>query len=101
MFTFYILVLESDKMTEIFEPFDGGLRISNVGILFNIYREERKSLDDRIQYEEFLKENYPKDYENFLIFKSKVKNKTPNIKELIFNWLDGKSDIPNLELFLV
>ena len=34
-------------------------------------------------------------------FKTKVKNQTPNIKDLIFSWLDGKTEIPDLELFLV
>lgn len=28
-------------MTEILEPFDGGLKTGNVGILFNLYRHER------------------------------------------------------------
>ena len=88
-------------MSEILESFDGELRTSNVGILFNIYREEKKAMNDRIQYENFLKSNYPKEYDNFLEFKSKVKNKTPNIKDLIFSWLDGKTEIPDLELFLV
>lgn len=88
-------------MSEILETFDGGLKTSNVGILFNIYREEKKSTEDRIKYENFLKKNYPKEYDNFLDFKVKVKAKTPNIKELIFAWLEGKSQIPDLELFLV
>ena len=88
-------------MTEILEPFDGGLKTSNVGILFNLYREEKKSLEDRIEYEKFLKENYPSEYDSFLEFKNKVQQKTPNIKELIFQWLDGKSEIPSLELFLI
>ena len=88
-------------MSEILEPFDSGLKTGNITILFNIYRHERISYDNRIRYENFLKNNYPKEYENFLEFKVKVKNKTPNIKELIFQWLDGKRDIPDLELFLV
>lgn len=88
-------------MSKILEPFDSGLRTGNITILFNIYRHERISYDNRIRYENFLKNNYPKEYENFLEFKIKVKNKTPNIKELIFQWLDGKRDIPDLELFLV
>ena len=88
-------------MTEILEPFDGGLRIANVGILFDLYRHERKSHEDRIEYEKYLRENYPIEYDDFLEYKSKVKSKTPNIKELIFKWLDGKTDIPDLELFLV
>jgi len=49
----------------------------------------------------FLKKNYPKEYDNFLKFKAKVKNKTPNIKDLIFQWLEGKKDIPKFELFMV
>lgn len=88
-------------MSKILEPFDSGLRTGNITILFNIYRHERISYDNRIRYENFLKNNYPKEYENFLEFKVKVKNKTPNIKELIFQWLDGNRDIPDLELFLV
>ena len=88
-------------MSKILEPFDSGLRTGNITILFNIYRHERISYDNRIRYENFFKNNYPKEYENFLEFKVKVKNKTPNIKELIFQWLDGKRDIPDLELFLV
>lgn len=88
-------------MKENLEPFDGGLRTANVGILFNLYRHEKQSYEDRIEYEKFLKENYPNEYDDFLNYKSKVKSKTPNIKELIFKWLDGKTDIPDLELFLV
>ena len=80
-------------MSEILEPFDSGLKTGNITILFNIYRHERISYQNRIRYENFLKNNYPKEYDNFLEFKIKVKNKTPNIKELIFQWLDGKRDI--------
>ena len=50
---------------------------------------------------EKIKSFSPEDFEDFLKFKEKVKNKTPNIKELIFQWLDGKSDIPDFELFIV
>ena len=88
-------------MSEILEPFDSGLKTSNITILFNIYRHERRSYEDRIKYEKYLEENYSKEYKSFLEFKAKVKNKTPNIKQLIFKWLDGKSEIPDLELFLV
>lgn len=88
-------------MSEILEPFDSGLKTGNITILFNIYRHERISYENRIEYENFLKKNYPKEYDNFLKFKSKVKDKTPNIKELIFQWLDGKKDITDFELFIV
>ena len=88
-------------MNDVLGPFDGGLRTANVGILFNLYRHEKKSQEDRIEYEKYLKENYPDEYDDFLMYKSKVKSKTPNIKELIFQWLDGKADIPDLELLLL
>ncbi|MBQ6100484.1 MAG: hypothetical protein IJL02_11565 [Methanobrevibacter sp.] len=88
-------------MTEILDSFDGGLRIDNVGILFNIYRKEKISIENRRKYEKYLEETYPDDYENFLEYKSKVKAKTPNIKELIFNWLDGKSEILEFKLCIV
>ena len=54
-----------------------------------------------VEYEKYLKDNYPIEYDDFLEYKSKVKSKTPNIKDLIFQWLDGKSDIPDFELFIV
>lgn len=88
-------------MTEILESFDSRLRIGNVGILFNVYRREKISMENRMEYEKYLQENYPEDYKDFLEFKNRVKANTPNIKELIFNWLDGKSEIPELKLFLV
>jgi len=88
-------------MSEILEPFDSGLKTGNITILFNIYRHERISCENRREYENFLKKNYPKEYDNFLKFKAKVKNKTPNIKDLIFQWLEGKKDIPKFELFMV
>ncbi len=88
-------------MSEILESFDSQLKTGNITILFNIYRHERISYKNRLRYEEYLKENSPEDFEDFLKFKEKVKNKTPNIKELIFQWLDGKSDIPDFELLIV
>ena len=56
-------------MTEILESFDSRLRIGNVGILFNLYREEKISIENRREYEKYLQENYPNDYENFLEYK--------------------------------
>lgn len=86
-------------MSDAFETFDGGLKMSNFGILLKIYAKEKKSQECRNSYEKFLMDNYPKEYEEFLEFKMKVKQKTPNIKELIFDWLDGKREIPDFELF--
>ncbi|WP_458455531.1 hypothetical protein [Methanobrevibacter sp.] len=86
-------------MSNAFETFDGGLGISNLGILFKIYGKEKKSKKSRENYENFLKKNYPKEYVDFLDFKTKVEKKTPNIKEIIFDWMDGKRELPNFELF--
>ena len=86
-------------MSDVLETFDGGLGISNLAILLKIYGKERKSKECRQRYENFLKNNYPNEFDDFLEFKRKVERKTPNIKELIFEWMDGKRDIPNFELF--
>lgn len=86
-------------MSDVLETFDGGLGISNLGILLKIYGKEWKSKECRQIYENFLKNNYPREFEDFLEFKRKVEEKTPNIKELIFDWMDGKRDSPNFELF--
>ena len=86
-------------MSDVLETFDGGLGISNLAILLKIYGKERKSKECRQDYENFLKNNYPNEFDDFLEFKRKVERKTPNIKELIFEWMDGKRDIPNFELF--
>jgi len=86
-------------MSDVLETFDGGLTISNLGILLKVYGKERKSKECRQIYEDLLKNNYPQEFEDFLDFKRKVEEKTPNIKELIFEWMDGKREIPSFELF--
>ena len=86
-------------MSDVLENFDGGLGISNLGILFKVYGKERKSKECGQIYEKFLKDNYPQEFEDFLEFRRKVEEKTHNIKELIFEWMDGKREIPNFELF--
>ena len=86
-------------MSNAFETFDGGLGISNLGILFKLYGKEKKSKENRKHYEDYLKKNYPIEYKDFLDFKVKVEKKTPNIKEIIFEWMDGKRDLPDFELF--
>ena len=81
------------------QSFDGGLGISNLAILFKIYGKEKNSIESRVNYENFLKTNYPNEYADFLDYKCKVKEKTPDIKSLIFDWMDGKTDLPDFELF--
>lgn len=86
-------------MSNKLNTFDGGLGISNLAILLKIYGKEKHSKESRVQYENFLKKNYPIEYNDFLNYKKKVKSKTPNIKELIFDWMDGKGEISDFELF--
>ena len=86
-------------MSNNLESFDGGLGISNLAILFKIYGKEKNSIECRREYENFLKSNYPKEYNDFLIYKNKVKAKTPNIKSLILDWMDGKIELSDFELF--
>ena len=81
------------------KSFDGGLGISNLAILFKIYGKEKNSKESRVIYENYLKNNYPTEYNDFLDYKRKVKAKTPNIKELIFDWMDGKIDLSDFDLF--
>ena len=88
-------------MSNTLETFDGGLVFSNLGILFKVYSKEKESVESRKSYEEYLENNFPAEYNDFLDFKRKVENKTPNIKELIFDWMDGKREIPSFDLFNV
>lgn len=81
------------------QRFDGGLGISNLAILFKIYGKERNSKESRTDYENYLKNNFPDEYNDFLDYKNKVKAKTPNIKELIFDWMDGKTELSDFDLF--
>lgn len=86
-------------MSNDLNAFDGGLGISNLTILFKIYGKEKISKESRVQYENFLKNTYPKEYNDFLDYKRKVKTRTPNIKELVFDWMDGKKELLDFELF--
>lgn len=86
-------------MSNELSTFDGGLGISNLAILFKIYGKEKISRESRIQYENFLKDSYPKEYKDFLDYKRKVQTRTPNIKQLIFDWMDGKKELLDFELF--
>ncbi len=99
VYCIHIKLYELIIMSNALETFDGGLGMSNLGILLKIYGKEKYSKESRKNYEEFLKNNYPDEYEDFLDYKLKVKKKTPNIKDLIFDWMDGKSEIPDFELF--
>ena len=54
------------------ESFDDEFTISFVEILLYSYRNEKESVEDRISYEEHIKELYPKEFDYFLEYKLKV-----------------------------
>ena len=86
-------------MSEIMDKFDGGLGLTNIDILFNYYRKERKSDEKLKEYISYLEDNYPTDYENFLEYKKMVENRTPNLKNISYEWLDGKIKELDFRLF--
>ena len=86
-------------MSEIMDKFDGGLGLTNLDILFNIYRKERISNESLEDYIEYLKNNFPEDYENFLKYKQMVEDRTPNLKEIYYEWVDGKRSDLDFSLF--
>lgn len=79
--------------------FCGGLKPSKVNILFKIYRLERKSKEKLEDYLNFLKNDNPENYVDFLEYKNKVEKRTPNLKEIYYEFLDGKRDDLDFELF--
>lgn len=86
-------------MSEIIDKFDGGLGLSNIDILLNFYRKERKSSESCENYENYLKNNFPDDYNNFLRYKEMVEDRTPNLKEIYYEFLDGKRNELDFSLF--
>jgi hypothetical protein len=86
-------------MSEMIDKFDGGLGLIDLDILLILYRKEKKSLESREKYENYLKENFPEDYNNFLKYKNMVEERTPNLKEIYFDWLDGKIEELDFSLF--
>ena len=80
-------------------PFDDEFSISVVEILLHSYRNEKISLNDKINYEKHIKDTYPKEYDNYLEYKDKVEIRTPNLKQIYYDWIDGKIKNLNFEYF--
>ena len=84
---------------DIFVDFDGD--ISPLSILLDLYRFEHDSPQEREELENYYKLRFPEDYEKFLIYKEKVETRTPNIKQMYFDFLDGKRDHPEFKYFIL
>ena len=81
------------------KSFDDEFTINVVEILLHSYRNEKISIEDRITYEKHIKELYPKEYNDFLEYKQKVEKRTPNLKQIYFDWIDGKIKNLNFDYF--
>ena len=68
------------------DSFCGGLKPSNINILFRFYRLERKSREKLDEYIYYLKNNDLEKYNDFLEYKNKVEKRTPNLKEIYTNF---------------
>ena len=81
------------------DSFCGGLKPSNINILFRFYRLERESREKLGEYINYLKNNDLEEYNDFLEYKNKVEKRTPNLKEIYYEFLDGKRDNLDFKLF--
>ena len=86
-------------MIDELKNFDDEFKINVVEILLLSYNFEKESLQDKDSYEEEIKELYPQEYQNYLEYKNKVENRTPNLKQIYFDWLDGKIDDLDFDYF--
>lgn len=81
------------------DGFCSGLRPSVVNILLKTYRLERKSNEQLDEYINFLKNKDDGEYDQFLKYKRFVEKRIPNLKELYYEFLDGKRTDLNYDLF--
>ena len=79
--------------------FDGGYARNSLHILLRIYHREHKDPQARIRLEEYIKVNYPDEFKEFKEYERKIEEKTPNIKQMYFDYLDGKRDHPEFKYF--
>lgn len=81
------------------KSFDDEFTINVVEILLHSYRNEKISIVDKVIYEKHIKELYPKEFDDFLEYKQKVEKRTPNLKQIYFDWIDGKIKKLNFDYF--
>lgn len=82
---------------DIFVDFDGD--ISPLSLLLHLYRSEHDSPQKVKEIEDYYKLHYPESYEKFLDYKEKIEKRTPNIKQIYFDYLEGKRDHPEFKYF--
>ena len=82
---------------DIFVNYDGST--NPLRILFSMWRFEHDDPQRRKDYEEYYKSNHQEDYERFVAYEEKIIKRTPNIKQIYFDYLDGKRDHPEFKYF--
>ena len=82
---------------DIFIDFDKDINL--LSILLHLYRCEHDSPKKMEECKNYYKLNFPKDYEKFLIYKENIEKRTPNIKQMYFDFLEGKRDHPDFKYF--
>lgn len=81
------------------DGFCSGLKPSKVFTLLETYRMERESKEDLNDYLNYLKNKNSDEYNDFLNYKKFVEKRTPNLKELYYDFLDGKREELDFDLF--
>ena len=79
--------------------FDGGYARNSLDILLILYRFEHDDPKEREELEEYIEHNYPDEFKEFKEYESKIEKRTPDIKQMYFDYLDGKRDPPEFKYF--
>lgn len=51
------------------------------------------------ELERYLESNYSEEYQDFKEYEFKIEKRTPNIKQMYFDYLEGKRDHPEFKYF--
>lgn len=81
--------------------YDGGYARNSLEILFRMYRFEHDDPKERQELEEYLESNYPEEFKEFKDYEQKIEKRTPDIKQMYFDYLDGKREMPDLKYFIL
>ena len=81
------------------DGFCSGLKPSKVNILLETYKIERESKKDVDEYLDYLKRDNLNEYNEFVVYKHLVEKRTPNLREIYYEFLDGKREDMDWDLF--
>lgn len=81
------------------DGFCSGLKPSKVYTLLETYRIERISKESLNEHLNYLKNKNFDEYVDFLNYKDFVEKRTPNLKEIYYEFLDGKRKDLDFDLF--